>query len=334
MDVSIVIPTLNEESYIEACLSSIYSQDSELDFEVIVVDGGSEDRTYEIARDLADKVVVSEQRGTGAQRNRGAAEARSEHLLFLDADTLLLPDYLETAHKRFQEDRELLGFSSAFLFPEKTPMLIFSAKVMNAYFAVRDRLKRTTLPGFNINIRRGVFRSLGGFKNVPLEDIEMSIQLRRMGKIRYFTDFYVITSSRRLEKMGLLGSIRYYIEMDLARKNPMLKDSLLYSDYFSCRVRNSDIQRAFEKAFNTMELAPKTEFSVKEHVKERIEGLGALWEVSPRELLRETLLTSKLLADIGFRERIERMDVDNAIGILKEKLRSIRERASEIRSFK
>jgi hypothetical protein len=44
-----------------------------------------------------------------------------------------------------------------------------------------------------------------------------------MGPIKYFTDFYVITSSRRLHKMGLLGSIRYYIEMDLTRKNPSLK---------------------------------------------------------------------------------------------------------------
>ncbi len=66
-----IVPTLNEEDYIEACLSSVFCQETDFEYEVIVSDGGSEDRTTEIARKFTDKIAVSNIRGTSIQRNMG-----------------------------------------------------------------------------------------------------------------------------------------------------------------------------------------------------------------------------------------------------------------------
>ncbi len=324
MDVSVVVPTLNEGDYIESCLSSVYSQETSFDFEVIVSDGGSDDRTIEIAEKFTDKIVVSREQGTAIQRNLGAGLAAADHLLFLDADTILMPGYLEWAHTKIRENPELRAFSAGFIFPERTPKLIFSERVLNSYFSVRTRLGRATLPGFNINIRRKVFEELGGFKDVPLEDIELSIQLRKLGPIKYYSDFFVITSSRRLERMGLLGSIKYYIEMDLTRKNPSLQRMLVYSDYFSCRVKNSDIQKTFERTFKAAGAQLTRDFSIKNYVNHRIETHSKIKTTNAKELFRETISTSKSIADLGFREGIEKIDIDSALNIIKEKIKTIK----------
>ena len=82
-EISIVIPTLNEEENIENLLQQL----SEIDLakEIILVDGGSEDQTTTIAQSYADSIISSEQ-GRGHQLSRGAELAKADHLLFLHAD--------------------------------------------------------------------------------------------------------------------------------------------------------------------------------------------------------------------------------------------------------
>ena len=88
--VSVVVPTRNNARTLAACLESVRAQDYR-PIEVLVIDNGSTDGTPEIAARLADRV---EDRGPerSAQRNRGAALARGEHLLFIDSDMLLRPE--------------------------------------------------------------------------------------------------------------------------------------------------------------------------------------------------------------------------------------------------
>jgi glycosyltransferase involved in cell wall biosynthesis len=84
---SVIIPTLDEEASISRAIRSCREAGP---CEVVVVDGGSRDRTVEIARGTAD-TVISASRGRAVQMNAGAAAARGEILLFLHADTLLPP---------------------------------------------------------------------------------------------------------------------------------------------------------------------------------------------------------------------------------------------------
>jgi len=88
--VSIIIPTLNEEKYVEKTLLSIKAQTMKLPYEVIVSDGASKDDTLKIAKRYANKIVISKKRSPAIQRNCGAKYSKGSFLIFVDADTCLL----------------------------------------------------------------------------------------------------------------------------------------------------------------------------------------------------------------------------------------------------
>jgi glycosyltransferase involved in cell wall biosynthesis len=212
MDFSVIVPALNEEKRIRHCLDSIKAQRTSHSYELIISDSGSSDRTVEIAREYTDKVYVCSDRGTARARNEGAKLATGDVLVFIDSDTEIQPDYLETVGKAF-EDKELLACSCAFRFSNRAPKLLFAEYVTNSYYLARSVLRGTTLPGFNVCIRRELFEKVGGFRLCHLEDLDMSIKLRRFGRTRYLPDRKAITSSRRIEKDGLVGTLKYYADL-------------------------------------------------------------------------------------------------------------------------
>src|SRR3989339_810271 len=113
--ISIVIPTKNEEHYLPKLLLSIRNQNYK-DYEIIVADGNSADRTRRIARKFGCRVIIDKKRGSPAiERNNGAKIARGEMLLFLDADVRLPQGFLK---KLIQEIRKKkLDVGSCFFEP-------------------------------------------------------------------------------------------------------------------------------------------------------------------------------------------------------------------------
>lgn len=96
--ISVVIPLYNKEPHVKRALSSVLNQTFE-DFEVIVVNDGSTDKSLQAVKSLSDsriRVVSQENAGVSVARNRGINEAKSELISFLDADDEWMPDYLET----------------------------------------------------------------------------------------------------------------------------------------------------------------------------------------------------------------------------------------------
>ena len=86
MKVSIVVPAFNEEQYIEKCLKSISKQTlSRRDYEIILVDGGSKDKTLKIAKKYADKILKNK-KPIGAARQAGLKAAKAPVVAFIDAD--------------------------------------------------------------------------------------------------------------------------------------------------------------------------------------------------------------------------------------------------------
>ena len=212
MDYSIIVPALNEEKRIRRCLDSVRAQQTSRSFELIVSDSGSTDRTVEIAREYTDKVHVCGGRGTARARNEGASLAEGDILVFIDSDTEVMPDYLETIGLAFG-DPDLLACSCAFRFGKASPKLLLAEYVTNTYYVTRSLLRGTTLPGFNVCIRRAVFERVGGFRLCHLEDLDMSIKLRKMGRTRYLPRRVAITSPRRIEQDGLYGTLKYYADL-------------------------------------------------------------------------------------------------------------------------
>jgi len=159
------------------------------------VDGGSTDRTRQVAQPYA-RVIQSEQ-GRGAQMNVGAQESRGEVLLFLHADSQLPPDALPQL-KRGLGDPQTIGgtFMLRFDSPKFLLRLIaFFTRFRFRYFHYGDQ---------GIFVRRAVFELMGGFKRIPLmEDLDFFQRLHKVGRVVLLKQ-PVTTSARRFLKNGIL----------------------------------------------------------------------------------------------------------------------------------
>lgn len=200
MKLSIIIPVLNEEAQIERVLASLAVLRSE-GVEVIVADGGSTDRTKELAAPLADQLLDSE-RGRAAQMNTGAQAARGDVLLFLHADTLL-PDNAWTLAREALRPPERLWGRFDVVIVGRPFMLAVVAWLMNW----RSRLTGIATGDQAIFVRRDTFFTVGGFPQQPLmEDIELSARLRQYSWPVCIRE-RVRTSGRRWEQKGVWRTI-------------------------------------------------------------------------------------------------------------------------------
>ena len=194
---SIIIPALNEEAHIEETILNVRNPDAE----IIVVDGGSADRTAERA-ECAGALVITGPRGRAFQQNRGAAEARGSVLLFLHADTLLPKDYVAQVFETLMDRRVALG---AFGFKTNLDRPLMRGIELTTRF----RSKTLSLPYGDqaLFVRKPVFLAVGGFPEIPIaEDLFFVRLVSKQGRIA-IAPAYAITSGRRWKEVGLLRTI-------------------------------------------------------------------------------------------------------------------------------
>lgn len=217
--ISIIIPTLNEEKYLQTTLECLSNQNTNVPYEIIVSDGGSDDATLHIAEQSANLVVHCEERGIGYGRHFGAlnASGHSKYFVFVDSDTVLPSYFLAWMWDRFMNKPKVVAFSTRFEFSEESQQVKLAQQVANHYFEMREILFTATLPGFLTCVRRDAYFKCGGYRNVLLEDVDFSRRISKVGDVRYYRDITVTNSSRRLEKMGLIGTLYYYTQLDLGR---------------------------------------------------------------------------------------------------------------------
>jgi len=198
MDISIVVPALDEAGQLAAALASARAPGVR---EIIVVDGGSGDATVSIARRHAD-VVLNAARGRATQMNTGAAIARGDVVLFLHADTRLPRGFDAAVLAALADPATVAGRFDVRLMPN-TPLLALVAGLMN----LRSRLSRIATGDQAIFVRRTIFEAVGGFESIPLmEDIALTRALKRRGRIACLRE-QVETSSRRWRRDGALRTI-------------------------------------------------------------------------------------------------------------------------------
>ncbi len=199
MKLSVIIPTLNEQGTLERTLTVLQRWRDEI--ELIVVDGGSTDRTRAIAEPLVDQVHLAP-RGRARQMNTGAEFASGDAFLFLHADTLLPPGFLPLIRQALADGTHLWGRFDLSFEPSNR-RLDLVAWMINR----RSRLTRVCTGDQAIFVRAHVFRDFGGFRNIPLmEDIQFSRRLRYLTPPACL-DAKVITSSRRWLEKGVLRTI-------------------------------------------------------------------------------------------------------------------------------
>ncbi|HEV3455877.1 MAG TPA: TIGR04283 family arsenosugar biosynthesis glycosyltransferase [Thermoanaerobaculia bacterium] len=202
MRVAIVVPTLNEEATIANTLPAALAAlgPPAAGGELVVSDGGSADRTVEIARTLGVRVVTGPA-GRGGQLNRGAAATSAEILLFLHADTTLPAGAL--AAIRDAISGAAIGGAFLMRFDDGRPLLRLGAWLIN----LRTRATRLPLGDQAHFVTRAAFSQLGGYRDWPiLEDLDFAWRLRRHGSTAILQQ-RVTTGARRFIELGVARTV-------------------------------------------------------------------------------------------------------------------------------
>ena len=196
--ISVIIPVFNEELTIGAVLESVLRLEPD---EILVVDGGSLDKTRELAASRGVKVISSE-RGRARQMNLGAESARGDVFLFLHADTRLPESALVDIRGAMQNCSIAGGRFDVSLDGEG-----WMLKIVGTMISLRSRLSGVATGDQAIFVRREVFNKLGGYPEIPLmEDVALSRALKRAGKVACLKS-RVITSARRWKTEGVWRTI-------------------------------------------------------------------------------------------------------------------------------
>lgn len=212
LPISIIIPTFNEGQFLPKLLSSIQKQ-TVLPKEIIISDAFSVDDTISVAKTFGCKVVEG---GLPAvARNIGAKFTKQPILLFLDADVILPPFFLEKTIDEMQ--RRNLDIASCFLTPRSTlKMDKFLYQFANQYMKLTQKI-HPHIPGACIFVRKNIHAQIGGFDQslILAEDHDYVKRAKKVGQFAYLKSYKIPISVRRLSKDGRIKTILKYIAIEL-----------------------------------------------------------------------------------------------------------------------
>ncbi|MBI4057416.1 MAG: TIGR04283 family arsenosugar biosynthesis glycosyltransferase [Elusimicrobia bacterium] len=210
---SVILPVWNEEARIQDCLLRIREQSPES--EIVVVDGGSSDRTAERAANLAHRIVKLSYPNRGVQLHRGAEASSGEFLLFLHVDCVLPRGWPHILKKNWSDSKELAAtvFSIDYGQPKFRYHLI--EKVQH----LRCRWFQVVYGDHAFCVSREMYDRSGGFPAVPLmEDLAFCHRLRSLGKIKLLPEKVQVSPRRQMKKGPLRNAlwnnvllIQYYL---------------------------------------------------------------------------------------------------------------------------
>lgn len=204
--ISIIVPVLNEEKTIEGLLLELKALEG--DKEIIVVDGGSVDRTAEIAARHA--ALIGGVSGRARQMNMGAGAARGEVLWFVHSDSKVARKSLYHIETAVDEGCVGGGFSM-FFHDYDTPLMRFIARSSN----LRARHVGLYFGDQGIFIKREVFERIGGYPDISImEDWEMGLRLKKEGRMKLL-DACIGTSGRRFKNGGALRTLLFMHKIKL-----------------------------------------------------------------------------------------------------------------------
>lgn len=216
--ISMIIPTLNEAAFLERTLHNL-TRLNPPPKEILIVDGGSQDNTLEIARKAGIQQIVSDQAGRSIQMNIGAKAATGDFLCFLHADTIV-PDDLVTVIEKTLTNPTIAcgGFISLMTGTLNTRWSFTLNNYLKTYYAPLLFRPHLFFKGLRILFgdqvmfcRRTDFLDCGGFDpDLPiLEDANLCLKLLQYGRI-YQVDRIVQSSDRRVAKLGFFKAHALY----------------------------------------------------------------------------------------------------------------------------
>jgi len=236
-NITVIIPTYNEENNIENTLIAIKQQICDVGYEVVVVDGQSTDNTVSIAKNYG-KVYISPIKGKAFQLNYAISKTSGDLLILLDADTIINPYFFQKIYKIFKNHKNLYACSArvnyhngkaiSFKLASKrfTITQFFFLNInMHLYYSLKSLLGYPELTGCNMIVRREIFLKTGGFKSPPnslgidkvfSDSLIYLFRKMKKGKVRTLNFVSVLTSGRHLTiKRSYKRINQYYSKKDI-----------------------------------------------------------------------------------------------------------------------
>ena len=237
---SIIIPTLNEERLLPVILKQLSDAGlrSKYQYEIIISDGGSKDKTLEIAKQFTDKICYNEDgniQNIAIGRNVGARAASGDIFIFLNGDVYIgnPGKFFFFIDNRFRKSNYVAMTCAVNIPPEEE---ILSDRLFhgfyNTYFNFLNVIGMGMGRGECQVIRREIFEKIGGNNEVLAagEDFDLFRKIRRLGKVLFSKDLIIYESPRRYRKLG-------YFNVTFS----WLKNS------FSVVVKNKSISKEWEQ---------------------------------------------------------------------------------------
>jgi glycosyltransferase involved in cell wall biosynthesis len=198
--ISVVVPAYNEEKSIGQCLTALKNQDfPQKDYEIIVVDNNSTDKTAQIAKEMGAKVFSERTQGYVFALRKGCSQAKGGIIAITDADALVPKDWLKKIYQAFQKDPQVVYLGGKVAFQPKTILAVMAEPIWNfsGWF-----LRLGT--GFNLVIKKDVYKKIGGFREeINFDtDVDLCLRARKEGRMVFLWNNPVVSSSRHLQGLG------------------------------------------------------------------------------------------------------------------------------------
>ncbi len=200
--ISIVIPALNEEKLLPRCLASIKSQDYAGEYEIVIVDNGSTDRTAEVARAHGARVVYCARRGVVPARHAGAVAANGEIIVQADADTIYPQGWLSRIARHFAVNRRSVALAGRYVYqdPPLWAWFEYIFRYLLNLLVVHVLGRPALISGANFAFRWEAFIRANGYDAGALSADQWGIatRLSKTGVVDYDHGLVAITSTRRV----------------------------------------------------------------------------------------------------------------------------------------
>lgn len=256
--ITVVIPIFNTEKFLKECVLSLYRQDVKItDFEVLLIDDGSSDKSLALANDLAQdypniKVFHQENQGQAAARNFGIDNAKGEYITFLDSDDYLLPHSLRLLYQNIKNDDLDAVFGYWIVECINGETLKLNTRQLKGGILYTGEELALNYPVFGSMcgaiFKRDVFKDLRFKTGFTHEDSELCFRLYpKLKKVVfvdepvYFYRYNPVSTDRSRDKSKLLKNL----------ESDIVIASLLY-EYINKETFNKNIQAKYKRIANSM----------------------------------------------------------------------------------